>query len=450
MSQDPAPGPPEPSAAETAPTETPIPLTFGPTVTLFFSDIRGFTEYTDAHGDAAAYRMLHYHNTMVQEQIALYGGHIVKTLGDSYMVSFDAARNAMACGIGVQKSLALYNSDREGARINIGIGINTGEPIRDAEDYFGGSVNLAARICAAAGAGQILVSDAVRHVVGKMEGTDYVDRGHFDLKGFQEPQHLYEVDWSGLAATTPSPPPRTTPSVPPPTPVPADQAAVPGARPTRGRRRLLVGAAILALLGLLGGVFLVLRSQEVPPLVGATAARPQAGPSAAPAEPAVSGEQLLRADDFSDPAHALFSNNQQGTGRLVVAGAPTDYQWSYIYQGGAMVGRVVGVPPQAAVSRYRSFARSRRSTRSSGTSPSRSERVPRCRRSTPDPASSTSRLRTKRSTSASTRRCRVTPWDASTVSRHRSWASAARRPRNRPTKRTCCAWRSEGIRRAST
>jgi adenylate cyclase len=62
--------------------------------------------------------MLQFHNTMVREQIALYGGHIVKTLGDSYMVSFNAARNAMACGIGVQKSLALYNDKEEGAKIH--------------------------------------------------------------------------------------------------------------------------------------------------------------------------------------------------------------------------------------------------------------------------------------------------------------------------------------------
>ena len=82
-------------SGDAAPGEAAVPLTFGPTVTIFFSDIRGFTEYTEAHGDAAAYRMLQHHNAMVQEQIALYGGHIVKTLGDSYMVSFDAARNAM-------------------------------------------------------------------------------------------------------------------------------------------------------------------------------------------------------------------------------------------------------------------------------------------------------------------------------------------------------------------
>lgn len=164
------------SSAEATRTESPVPLTFAPTVTLFFSDIRGFTEYTDAHGDAAAFRMLQYHNTMVQEQIALYGGHIVKTLGDSYMVSFNAARNAMACGIGIQKSLAQYNEKETGGKIHIGIGINMGEPILDADDFFGGSVNLAARICAAAGPGELLVSEGVRHVVGKMEGTDYIDR----------------------------------------------------------------------------------------------------------------------------------------------------------------------------------------------------------------------------------------------------------------------------------
>src|SRR5215213_1733736 len=166
MTDDPGQDPAERTRGEALPSDvtTERPLTFGPTVTIFFSDIRGFTEYTEARGDAAAFRMLQLHNTVVQEQIALYGGHIVKRLGDSFMVSFDAARNTMACGIGVQKSLTQYNEQEEGAQINVGIGINMGEPIRDADDYFGGSVDLAARICAAAGPGQILVSDTIRHV----------------------------------------------------------------------------------------------------------------------------------------------------------------------------------------------------------------------------------------------------------------------------------------------
>lgn len=159
------------------PAGDPNPIAFGPTVTIFFSDIRGFTEYTDAHGDAQSYRMLQHHNGFVQEQIALYHGHIVKTLGDSFMVSFDSARNAVACAIGIQKQLTEYNGTQQGPKIEIGIGINAGEPIREGNDLFGGSVNLASRICAVAGSGRILVSETVRQVVGRIEGSDYIDRG---------------------------------------------------------------------------------------------------------------------------------------------------------------------------------------------------------------------------------------------------------------------------------
>ncbi len=367
--------------------ESEVPLTFGPTVTIFFSDIRGFTEYTEAHGDAAAYRMLQHHNAMVQEQIALYGGHIVKTLGDSYMVSFDAARNAMTCGIGIQKSLARYNGEREGTTIDIGIGINTGEPIREAEDFFGGSVNLAARICAAAGPGQILVSEAARHVVGKMEGTEYIDRGFFELKGFHQPQHLYEVDWSGLGTSVSAPPSRATSAPPVRLPgQPAEgSAATPAPRASR-RGPLIAVAAVAAVLVVAAGGFFLLRGRAAPSVAEEMTSKPQAGqgasvaakpgaPSPSVAKPAVAspaaatgpaaasspvtiaspvavaspgmaaGGRRLQADDFSDPARGQFANNQQGTLRVTVAGSPVEYQWSYAYQGGAMVARLTGDYP---------------------------------------------------------------------------------------------------------
>jgi class 3 adenylate cyclase len=166
---------------------------FGSTVTILFSDIRGFTEYTDVYGDESAYMMLRLHNTLVQEQLALYRGHVVKTQGDSFMVSFDSARTAVTCAIAIQNAIREANRLRDGARIEIGIGINTGEPVREGHDFFGGTVNLASRICAVAEPGQILVSETLRAVAGKLEGTSFVDKGDFELKGFREPQHLYEV-----------------------------------------------------------------------------------------------------------------------------------------------------------------------------------------------------------------------------------------------------------------
>ena len=166
---------------------------FGSTVTILFSDIRGFTEYTDVYGDESAYTMLRLHNTLVQEQLALYRGHVVKTQGDSFMVSFDSARTAVTCAIAIQKAIREANRLREGARIEIGIGINTGEPVREGADFFGGTVNLASRICAVAEPGQILVSETLRSVAGKIDGTSFGDKGDFALKGFREVQRLYEV-----------------------------------------------------------------------------------------------------------------------------------------------------------------------------------------------------------------------------------------------------------------
>ena len=344
------------AAADAARSEPPVPFTFAPTVTLFFSDIRGFTEYTDAHGDAAAFRMLQFHNTMVQEQIALYGGHIVKTLGDSFMVSFNAARNAMACGIGIQKSLALYNEKETGAKIHIGIGINMGEPILDADDFFGGSVNLAARICAAAGPGELLVSEGVRHVVGKMEGTDYIDRGHFELKGFHEPQHLYAVDWSGLGAS-PAPVQPTSPTTARRPAAPAGAAPTVSAPAAPGHRSnrlpIVLGGVVLALV-LLGGAVWGLRANGIGPFAERQTAKPQvakpaqaeklaAGP---PSPVAASAGRLLFADDFSDPSRGVFRNNLEGIGRITGDGsAPLDFQGNYSYHRGALVGRLVGDHP---------------------------------------------------------------------------------------------------------
>src|SRR5205823_398312 len=112
---------------------------------------------------------------------------------DSFMVSFDSARTAVTCAIAIQKAVGATNQGQDGGGIGVGIGINTGEPVREGADFFGGTVNLASRICAVAEPGQVLVSETVRAVTGKMEGTAFEDRGDFELKGFREPQRLYAV-----------------------------------------------------------------------------------------------------------------------------------------------------------------------------------------------------------------------------------------------------------------
>ena len=254
----------EAPAGEAAQPATP---SFGSTVTILFSDIRGFTEYTDENGDEAAYTMLRLHNTLVQEQLALYRGHVVKTQGDSFMVSFDSARTAVTCAIAIQKAIREANRQREGARIQIGIGINTGEPVREGADFFGGTVNLANRICAVAEPGQILVSETLRAVAGKIEGTSFEDRGDFALKGFREAQRLYEVvetpagadpvkaSPATLTAARPATKPATVPTRSAPL---ASSAQASASSPGNQRRMLIPAVAVLLVLLIAGGAFYVL------------------------------------------------------------------------------------------------------------------------------------------------------------------------------------------------
>src|SRR6266446_5353083 len=191
----------EGSSPRTAPGASAL---FGGTVTIFFSDIRGFTEHTEEFGDDEASRIVREQDTIIRSRIEAFGGEVVKTQGDSFMVAFPTARGAILCAIVIQRAVAAANRNQAGPGIAIGIGINTGEPIRQEDgDYIGGTVNLAARICATAGPGQILVAESTRYVAGRIElrkadgggVVEYVDRGLQPLKGFPEPKRLFEVTW---------------------------------------------------------------------------------------------------------------------------------------------------------------------------------------------------------------------------------------------------------------
>jgi len=293
---------------------------FGSTVTILFSDIRGFTEYTDAHGDEPAYRMLQHHNGIVRDTINLYGGHVVKTQGESFMVSFESARTALVCAVAIQRTLGEANENASGPRVEIGIGVNTGEPIRDAGDFFGGMVNLAARICAVAGHSEILISDTTRMIAGKWDGLDYVDRGTFELKGFHEPQHLYEVDWSGEAAQRHPSPVAVRPQAAAPAPRFQPGSALSTVAPapaSRSRRALLLGGGVLVAAAAVGGglwtQFGGARGTATPPPM--------------------------------KPGDRLFADNRQGINSGQFNNVSYAVPWEFKYIGSELVGRLKGPYP---------------------------------------------------------------------------------------------------------
>ncbi len=110
------------------------------------------------------------------------------------MASFPAASSALACAIAIQQRVAAQAQDDAESSLGVYIGLNAGEPISEDNDLFGTSVNLAARMCDRAEAGQILASNVVRELAAG-KGFTFADRGEFVAKGFEEPVRVYEVRW---------------------------------------------------------------------------------------------------------------------------------------------------------------------------------------------------------------------------------------------------------------
>ena len=166
------------------------------TVTVLFTDVVGSTDLTTRRGDEAAQEILNAQRALVREQIGEHSGHEVKTMGDGFMVAFASALKAVACAVGIQRALDEHNRGQPlDEQVRVRIGMNTGEVIHEEADLFGETVNAAARIAAKAKGSQILISEAVKAVMGRARDTELVDRGRFRLKGFPERWHLHEVAW---------------------------------------------------------------------------------------------------------------------------------------------------------------------------------------------------------------------------------------------------------------
>lgn len=164
------------------------------TTTIMFTDIVASTSLTQALGDATAQTIIRRYNGIVRSVLSQYNGREIKHTGDGLMASFSSAVDAANAAIAMQRQTADYNTNTVDPPQRIRIGLNAGEPIEEDGDLFGSTVQLAARICAAAGAEQILCSAVVRDLSGG-KGLTFQSQGGVNLKGFDAPQVLYEIVW---------------------------------------------------------------------------------------------------------------------------------------------------------------------------------------------------------------------------------------------------------------
>lgn len=165
------------------------------TVTILFTDIEGSTQITETLGDRGWMSLLREHNAIVQEQVSRHSGFEVKSQGDGFMLAFPSARQALQCAIDIQRALTQRDSDPNELRVRIGL--HTGEPVREADDFYGKAVILAARIAAEARGSEILVSSLARELTESAGEFAFEGPTDAELKGLSRIHRLSAVRWQG-------------------------------------------------------------------------------------------------------------------------------------------------------------------------------------------------------------------------------------------------------------
>src|ERR1700730_8541949 len=168
------------------------------TVTLLFSDIEGSTRLWEEYPELMR-GALERHDELLAMAVESEGGFVFKTVGDAFCVAFPTASAAIAGAVDAQRALAA-ESWPVNVEIRARMGLHSGECIERDNDYFGPTVNRAARLEATAHGGQIVLSATTRLLLGGAFpiGTALRDLGEHRLKDLGAPVRVFQIDVDGL------------------------------------------------------------------------------------------------------------------------------------------------------------------------------------------------------------------------------------------------------------
>jgi class 3 adenylate cyclase len=152
-------------------------------VTLCFSDVVDYTVMTERLGDARTHEILRSHNDLLRRELVAHGGTEVKSEGDGFMLAFSDSAQAVRFAIAFRDAVDEHSWPADAGRIRVHVAIHRGEVIQDADDFFGRTVIIGARLAGLAGPGEVLVTDAVREAAPDV--AMYGDPREVELKGLR-------------------------------------------------------------------------------------------------------------------------------------------------------------------------------------------------------------------------------------------------------------------------
>jgi adenylate cyclase len=154
--------------------------------TFLFADIAGYTALTEAHGDADAAELAANFCRAMSEVAAARGGEVIKTIGDAVMVRHRDPSEAVGLGLTAAHEVMAGHGFPA-----VRVGMHHGPAIERDGDWFGATVNLAARVAAMAAASEVLLTRQVRDNTRELAGVDFESRGEQRIRNMTVPVPLF-------------------------------------------------------------------------------------------------------------------------------------------------------------------------------------------------------------------------------------------------------------------
>src|SRR5712691_10053600 len=161
---------------------------------IMFTDIVGFSRQMGAD-EARMLRLLAVHNQVIEQAVAEHHGHVIKTVGDAFLVDFPSVVNAVQCAQRIQAQFRTYNAEKEkDEQVHVRIGIHSGDIVQRDGDVFGDGVNIAKRLQEQTDPDSICISDVVyRDVAQKIVLGTVVSLGRPKLKNIAQRFQVYAL-----------------------------------------------------------------------------------------------------------------------------------------------------------------------------------------------------------------------------------------------------------------
>jgi adenylate cyclase len=167
---------------------------------IMFTDIVGYTRLSQVN-ESLALELLSEHQHLLRPMFAAHGGTEVKTVGDAFLVEFRSAVGAVVCAVEMQKKMAERNAEvAPSRRLELRIGMHSGDVVQGADDILGDAVNVASRIEPLAEAGGVCISQQVFDQVRNKTDLKIEKVGDLKLKNVDLPMAVYKVNMSGREA----------------------------------------------------------------------------------------------------------------------------------------------------------------------------------------------------------------------------------------------------------